>query len=293
MRPLPVPDATGVYTFPNDLISAHRDHQSRLAARRRAGDTLVIELTAPYGRNKYLIEERRPAGQPVVLIEPHHDDLGLSASGLFLAQPRPLTVITVFSRSTSVHPSVRAQYPDEDTISALRADESRELLRPWHGAQRLLGYADAVPPYHPYDPVVLDRVTADLEHVLAELPGTKLLAPAAVTRHPDHLLVHEAARRVGCRWFWDDVAFWQTYGLSADDRNLFHDRVGNDLTPELADITGVLLDKLTVLYLHASQLQPLAAMYRPLRYAWTTASNLRTAVGPIRFAERFYRLENP
>ncbi|MFI6457472.1 hypothetical protein ACIBF6_38690 [Streptosporangium amethystogenes] len=68
---------------------------------------------------------------------------------------------------------------------------------------------------------------------------------------------------------------------------------GDTLAPELVDITGVLLDKLTLLYLHASQLQPVEAMYRPLRHAWTIAASLRTAAGTACFAERFYRQETP
>lgn len=295
---LPVPDATGVYTFPDDLVRAHRLYQHELARRRDAGDPAVLQVTAPYDGRRYLIEERWPAGQPVIAIEPHHDDLALSASGLLLSRPRPLTVITVFTRTASAHLSVLAQHSGEAAISALRANESRQALRPLHARHQLLGYADARPPYRPYDPDVLDRVAADLEHIIGELRAhpdwrdLELLAPAAVTRHPDHLLVHEAARRAGCRWFWDDLAFWQTYALSADDRQLFDTRVGDELTPELTDITGVLLDKLTLLYLHSSQLQPTHAMYRPLRYAWTTAAELRNAAGPFCFAERFYR-RNP
>ncbi|MET8050425.1 PIG-L family deacetylase [Streptosporangium sp. NPDC005286] len=289
-RPLPTPDAIGVYTFPDDLANAHRAHQDRLTARRRAGDATVMEVTAPYGGHPYLIEQRHPVGQPVVVIEPHHDDLVLSASGLFLTRPRPLTVVTVFTRSTSAHRSALAEHPGEEAVSTLRAGESRQALLPVGADQRLLGYRDATPPYRPYDPAVLKLVTADLERVLAEVGAAELLAPVGVTRHPDHLLVHEAARRVGCRWFWEDVAFWQTYGLSTDDRQLFQERVGDSLVPELVDITSVLLDKLTLLYLHASQLQPLHAMYRPLRHAWTTAAALRPA-DPVCFAERFYRRE--
>ncbi|WP_328913173.1 MULTISPECIES: PIG-L deacetylase family protein [unclassified Streptomyces] len=288
---LPVPDAAGVYTFPDDLARAHQHHQDQLALRRSTGDRAVVQVTAPYGRGRYLIEQRRPSGRPLVVLEPHHDDMALSAGGLLLSRPRPLTVITVFTRSTSADRSVQQAHPGEDAISRLRAEESHQTLKALGAARTLLGHRDARPPYRPYDPAVLDQVTEDLEHALAGMGEAELLAPAAVTRHPDHLLVHEAARRLGCRWFWDDVAFWQTYGLSADDRHLFHARVGDSLAAELADITTVLLDKLTLLYLHASQLQPLRAMYRPLRYAWTTAAELRGDGDPVRFAERFYRWE--
>ncbi|MFI6496648.1 PIG-L deacetylase family protein [Nonomuraea typhae] len=285
--PLPIPDASGVYTFPDDLAAAHRAHQQRLSELRRTGDADLIEVIAPFDRRSYLIERRAPTGRPMVVLEPHHDDFALSASGLLLSRPRPITVVTVFSRSASAHATVLAQHSGVEGVSILREREAAQALLPLRAGQKLLGYRDATPPYQPYDPAALNLVTERLEHVLSELGDAELLAPAAVTRHPDHLLVHEAARRLGCRWFWEDLAFWQTYALSPDDRHLFNQRAGNALTPELIDITPVLLDKLTLLYLHASQLQPLQAMYRPLRHAWTTAA---TNAG---FAECFYREECP
>ncbi|GAA0974628.1 hypothetical protein GCM10009555_031160 [Acrocarpospora macrocephala] len=291
-RLLPTPDAIGVYTFPDDLATAHRTHQEQLARRRNHGDKTIIEITAPYDGQPYLIEQRHPAGHPVVVIEPHHDDLALSASGLFLTQTRPLTVVTVFSRSATAHASVRAQHPGEESISRLRAAESTQALRPLHGNQRWLGYHDAEAPYQPYEADLLDQVVADLEPALAELGDwreAELLAPAAVTRHPDHLLVHDAARRLGCRWFWEDSAFWQTYSLSSDDQHLFAARVGDTLVAEVVDITDVLLDKLTLLHLYASQLQPLSAMYRPIRHAWTVAQSVHGTSRDL-FAERFYRM---
>ncbi|GII78436.1 hypothetical protein Sru01_34180 [Sphaerisporangium rufum] len=288
-RTLPQPDDVGIYTFPQDLVQAHLAHQEALAARRDKGESSIIKVTAPYLQYTYLIEERRPQGRPVVAIEPHHDDLALSASGSFLARPRPLTVVTVFTNTNSADRTVRARRFDRTLISQLRAQESRQALRPLRACHHLLGHTDAVPPYGPYSRGDLDRVTADLEEILAGRGDAEILAPAAVTRHPDHLLVHEAAKRLGCRWFWEDVAFWQTYALSVDDLHLFYERTASVLSGELTDISDVVLDKLTLLYLHSSQLQPLHAMYRPIRYAWTTGSGLRAQKPSALYAERFYR----
>ncbi|MFD8288444.1 hypothetical protein ACFV2B_09430 [Streptomyces lavendulae] len=44
------------------------------------------------------------------MIERRHDDFALSASVHFFDHPRPLTVITVFNRSDSVHPSLENTY---------------------------------------------------------------------------------------------------------------------------------------------------------------------------------------
>lgn len=286
--PLPVPDATGIYDFPRALRKAHHDRQLLLAAEECDGAS-VARLTAPWDGDSYFIKAPEPRGRPLVVIEPHHDDTVLSAAGTLLAEARPLTVVTVFTRSVSAHAEVQTHHEGEEAISRLRADEGREALRAFDADQVLLGYPDARPPYQPYDPALLEKVTADLAAVCAAHEGAELLAPAAVTRHPDHLLVHEAARRLGCTSFWEDLAFWQTYGMSPDDQQLFTDRTGATLAPELSEITGTLLDKLTLLYLHASQLPSRRAMYRPIRHAWTTAAELRDTPHQARYAERFYR----
>ncbi|UUU44323.1 PIG-L deacetylase family protein [Streptomyces sp. NBC_00162] len=290
MTHLPVPDASGIYTFPNDIDRAHAAHSASLAARHAAGDHQVLELTAPYDGAIHHIEYRTPTGWPVLAIEPHHDDFALSASGTFLARPRPLTVVTVFSRSRSVHPSAEANYPTEEAVSELRAREGAAALAPFGAARRLLGSKDADPPYRAYEPGHLDQITEGLRALVAQNPGAELLAPAAVTRHPDHLLVHDAAVRLGCRWFWEDLAFWSTYALAGCDHHLFNTRHGSRaLRPELVGITPVVLDKVTVLRMHGSQMSPPRKQNRPIRHAWTVAADLLD--GGL-YAERFYRTEH-
>lgn len=285
---LPVPDATGIYGFPATLQAAHCAWLDESA---RADD--VMELIAPHNGDRYVTRARRPSGRPILVIEPHHDDLILSASGFLLQRPRPLTVVTVFTQSASVHPSLTDTYESIERVSALRAAEAAQSLRPLGAHHIELGYKDADPPYSAYGGRVLEEVTERLRTITAESPEAELLAPAAVTRHPDHLLVHEAARRLGCRWFWEDVAFWPTYALGADDQHLFKLRTKDALVPEFVDISSVVLDKLTLMRLHASQMQPLVSMYRPIRYAWTTAAALRDADPKALYAERFYRSMEP
>ncbi|MFG2112813.1 PIG-L deacetylase family protein [Streptomyces sp. NPDC048718] len=289
---LPVPDGTGIYTFPDDLHRAHHAHTQQLAARHRTHDHRVLEVTAPHTRVPYYLEARTPASHhPVLVIEPHHDDFALSASGAFLAHPRPLTVVTVFARSRSVHPALETTYADVDTVSELRDREGAAALAPFAARRHLLGHKDAEPPYRPYTPEALDRTTDELRRIVVAHPGAELLAPAAVTRHPDHLLVHEAAVRLGCRWFWEDLAFWSTYALAGCDQRLFRTRTGATMRPELVDITDVVLDKVTVLRMHGSQMYPARKTYRPIRHAFTTAADL--VDGPGLYAERFYRTEAP
>ncbi len=287
---LPVPDATGIYTFPDDLDQAHHQWTQHLLARHRAHDHHVIELMAPHSGQPHFIELRRPAGRPVLALEPHHDDFALSASGAFLARPCPLTVATVFTRSTSVHPTLEDAYSTESAVSHLRDREGAAALAPLAATRIALGHRDADPPYHPYDGNRLDQITEQLRTIVADHPDAELLAPAAVTRHPDHLLVHEAAVRLGCRWFWEDLAFWSTYALVGCDQHLFRSRTRATLVPSLVDITPVVLDKCTVLRMHGSQMYPARKMYRPIRHAWTVAADLLSSTGT--YAERFYRTES-
>ncbi|MFJ8164837.1 PIG-L deacetylase family protein [Streptomyces sp. NPDC096136] len=285
---LPLPDADGIYTFPTDLLTAHRSWMDSLT---RAKE--IMTLTAPLTLAPYWIEPRKPSGRPVVVIEPHHDDFVLSASGTFLARPRPLTVVTVFTRSRSVHPSLESTYNSVETVSGLRDREAAQSLLPLGAARVGLGHKDAEKPYRAPEPAQVDRITSELAEVLDGMDDAELLAPAAVTRHPDHLAVHEAARRLGCRWFWEDAAFWSTYRLSGCDRHLFRQRVRDVFEPELEDITATVLDKVTLLHMHGSQMHPARKMYRPIRHAHTVAANLLPDPDSRlrgQFAERFYRL---
>ena len=290
---LPVPDAEGIYTFPDDLVRAHEEWTDHLVERHRAHDDHVIELMTPCNGHPYFIELRHPAGRPVLVIEPHHDDFALSASGTFLAHPRPLTVATVFTQSTSVHPALEDTFTTEAAVSHLREREGAAALAPLAAERVLLGHKDAEPPYRPYNQDRLERITHELHEVIDAHPDAELLAPAAVTRHPDHLLVHHAAVRLGCRWFWEDLAFWPTYALAGCDQHLFRARTGPTLTTELVDITDVILDKTTVLRMHGSQMHPARKMYRPIRHAWTTATAIALPAGIGTYAERFYRTESP
>ncbi|WP_234434417.1 PIG-L deacetylase family protein [Streptomyces sp. NRRL F-5126] len=287
MPQLPVPDTDGIYRFPTDLLGAHQAWMAALEGGQ------IMDLTAPLTGAAYRITARRPTGRPVVVIEPHHDDFVLSAAGHFLTHPRPLTVITVFTRSRSVHPSLEPLHSDVESVSRLRDQEAASALRPLAADRVPLGHKDADPPYRAHPQLLTSTITGELAEVLKEHPEAELIAPAAVTRHPDHLLAHEAARRLGCRWFWEDVAFWPTYALAGCDRHLFHQRTGDTLTPQIADITGAVLDKLTLLHMHGSQMNPAPKMYRPIRHAYTVAADMLPAGrdnGSGTYAERFYRL---
>ncbi|GAA3283439.1 hypothetical protein [Streptomyces lavendulae] len=133
------------------------------------------------------------------MIERHHDDFALSASGHFFDRPRPLTAITVFNRSDSVHPSLENTYPGVEAASELRDSEAAQSLLPLGAARAGLGHQDAEKPYRAPDEAEVRQTTAGIAVVMDGMEDAELLAPAAATRHPDHLAVHETARRLGCR----------------------------------------------------------------------------------------------
>lgn len=288
---VPVPDAVGIYSFPSDILTAHEQWQRELASSREGG---LIELIAPLSGKRYLVKARTPpSGKPIMALEPHHDDLILSAGGYLLTQRRPLTVVTVFTRSNSVHPDISTTYASVDEISRLRAEESRQAFRTLQATHHMLGMKDADPPYKAYDPRDVDQFCNAVESLVRENGDADLIAPAGVTRHPDHLLVHEAARRLGCRWFWDDTAFYPTYAANVNDQHLFELRTKSILEDFVEDITNVVLDKLTLLHMYQSQMQPVREMYRVLRYNWTVAAKMLAPAANAdlnRFAERFFKL---
>jgi LmbE family N-acetylglucosaminyl deacetylase len=293
---VPEPDAKGIYAFPTALWRAHAGRQHELRAldgRHVACASLTPPLGEraplhPTGSIAHLVPVQGFSGEPIIALEPHHDDVVLSISGTLLATRRPARVVTVFTDTESARPEVAASAKSGQlTISALREQESAAALSVIAVERRTLGLADARPPYEARTSGFTTRLAEMISVAIDGWVG-ELFAPAAVTRHPDHLAVHEAARMLGCRSFWDDTAFWPTYGANVDDRMLFALRTGGALDIEHVDITAHVLDKLTLLLMYQSQMSPIE-MYRPLRYNWTVAREARAGARAMRFAERLHR----
>ncbi|MEV5989423.1 hypothetical protein AB0L85_31480 [Streptomyces sp. NPDC052051] len=276
-----MPDDTGIYT----LHRAHQTHTRQLATRHR--DHRVLEVTAPHTRDPYYLEARTPAGHPVLVIEPHHDDFALSASGTFLAHPRPLTVITVFTRSRSVHPALETTYADVDTVSELRNREGAAALAPFAARRHLLGHKDAEPPYRPYTPEALDRITANSAGSSPPTPAPNSSRPPPSPATPttsSSTRRRSASAAAGSGK--TSRSGPRTRSPAATSTSFVRVREAT-MRPELVDITDVVLDKVTVLRMHGSQMYPARKMYRPIRHAFTTAADLVDGSGL--YAERFYR----
>lgn len=291
---LPEPDEAGVHDYCRRIHEARAAWEAELSVH-GAGTGLTI--TSPLSGTTYTVPARATAGRLFVALQPHHDDLMLSAGGCLLAWCRPLVVITLFNRSGYTDPDLAmARGLDEDQVTGMRARESREALRGL--ADRLidLGERDARHPFTAVPGPRLDAIRRAVASRIDGLPDFDLIAPAGVSRHPDHLATHTIARDLGCRRYWDDTNFYTAYGASVADRELFERRVGGTLVPEVHDITGVVLDKMTRLMMYESQVRAVEDIYRVLRYNWSVASAAgRAAAGGYHgvYSERWFRLARP
>lgn len=262
---LPSPDGPGVYTFSELLWEMHE----------RVGSPVPTS------------EPRVGSGVPIVALEPHPDDLVLSCGGRLLLEGRELYVISVCSESRTVHPGLASGDEAPEEIAGARRAENRAALA-MLGAEILeLGWKDAGKPYRPTTGGRIEELLDEMDAVRARLPDSyELLAPAAVTRHPDHVLVHEAARRLGCRWFWEDVGFFPTYARSVEDRRWFTEGHGFGLVAEHTDISAAVLKKVAMLSEYRTQACSPEEITGVLRYAWAVGAEAGETGA---FMERNYR----
>lgn len=179
---------------------------------------------------------------PISLLQPHPDDVALSLGGVLRGKARRVSIYSVF---------------DDTEFRDKRREEDRLAAKLMNAELISLGMRDG----------------SGQEPELSPLDGL-IMAPAAVSRHADHLAVRAAAVKAGCHAFWEDVAFWGIYGSSVDDRVLFttRDRAFlNSLCVLALDITEGLEAKRQLLEVFSSQ-GPHA--WRPIRYARTIGFEL-------------------
>jgi LmbE family N-acetylglucosaminyl deacetylase len=203
-----------------------------------------------------------------VALQPHADDVALSLGGTLLQVSGAIDVITTHSASI-------------ENGGAERTAEDRRFAQSISARLQTLGVAErtsADPHDRGLDPAICGAITG-------HSPGTLLLAPAAVSRHPDHRAVMEASLALRCGILWEDVAFWGIYALSVDDRVLFSTRMAASLecyTLVAVDISCFVDQKDALLGLYRSQSLD---RWRPLRFAWTAARELDA---PFAFCERMF-----
>jgi LmbE family N-acetylglucosaminyl deacetylase len=208
------------------------------------------------------------ADKQITLLQPHPDDVALSMVASLARMKASPSIITVVSESA-----------DAET----RRAEDTAFAQACGGAVFSLGFAEHVSRMAVPNEIT-HEVRRSIDHRLS-IETAPLIAPAAISHHPDHRVVHVVAQEIGCRIFWEDVAFWGIYSSSIDDRVLFTRRGDIDLrTYSLVavDVTPFIATKAAALRFYRSQSSD---VWRPLRYAWTAARELGV---PFEYCERFF-----
>ncbi|HVM20444.1 MAG TPA: hypothetical protein VM307_10830, partial [Egibacteraceae bacterium] len=145
---LPEPDVHGVWSFGPTLLESHREHLARLAVavpQEELVTRAVPTAAALHDAEEWLSVRRRSRrGRPLVAVEPHADDMVLSAGGFALTCGRPLHTVTVFSEGSSLHYEydnvVRA---DRSTVTQWRHRESTTASELLSATSESLGLAEA------------------------------------------------------------------------------------------------------------------------------------------------------
>ncbi len=204
-------------------------------------------------------------GKRVLLLSPHPDDVAYSCGGLVdgVLQGSELALVTVFGRSTwALSKQLRAVGADE--VSAVRAEEDRRYCASRGMRLRALSYPDAS--LRGYDdvselgsPISADPVTESVcAAIAAEVAGARaevVLAPAAIGDHVDHLIVHEAARRIQddglmCL-FYEDIPYAAHLAADEVERVLTDERTMRPF--DSYDISPTLPAKIAGMWMYESQ----------------------------------------
>lgn len=299
-----VPEGDAIYKFGENLLRAFKDHQTYITKRfppgnhRRVSMPLLEYLSIPDEHQndiprEILATSQKPGGRQIIALEPHADDVALSVGGTLLNLNRPVCVLTIFSRSHNFHPDLHCYCNGTPgLITNLREAESKAAAVLMGAEHVSLGISEAKWPLQPPDLTRVDDLILMIRSKIAPYRDCELIAPACVSRHPDHVLTRLIAERLGCGWFWEDVDFYVNYARSVEDREYFLHRWSNRLVPEVQGIDHVLLEKLAIVLVYQSQYFPPTALAEVLRYNWAVAreSHRHGQCGAtVHFAERTYR----
>ncbi|MFL6245535.1 MAG: PIG-L deacetylase family protein [Thermoanaerobaculia bacterium] len=258
-------------------------------SREDRGDGLWSFLQGP---ETVAVTRRGTAGERLFVIEPHFDDAILSAGGRLLRVLAPVTVATVFSDSSVVHPQVApALARAELSARQLRRAESAAALRALAASGLELGRRDGeVEAAAPEELPAIARVIE--EQLFDAIPADALvLFPAGFGRNPAHLAVSAAATRFPFHALYEDIAPIGAYGRLTEEFWWTYDRlVRAGYQPSTIDIDDVLEQRVDLASIYRSQFS-----YRQARtlidYARGVAismPHLGESVPGFTFGERIY-----
>ena len=262
-----------------------------------------------------------PPARPLVAIEPHMDDIALSAGGRLLLRrgERPVVLLSVTRESNvSGYWTLQREFFDDAAITALREAESSLVAELAGGTHRTLGIPDAPLRYRPaaeWNAMTLmalqdglaaylafppqpDDVRALAQRLAAEvlpLEPAELWIPLGLGGHTDHRMTRDACV-VMIAEHWDrfaniPVLLYEDHPYSTYFPAQLEQIVrafaahGTRLTPQPADISSVFEGKVHLVGVYASQFKS-RAMEPKLR-----ERSRELGDGAV-LIERAHRLEN-
>ena len=224
----------------------------------------------------------------VMVIEPHMDDAVLSVGGLMLQRRGECEFLIVTIATRSVATSYRdldREFFDIETVSGIRKAESGIVARLLGGRHIPLGLADATLRYHPQNwtldwfrrhkpavymclqhapgPDELEQWTSTLAKAIDDLQPEEIWMPLGAGMHTDHQLTRHACLNIlranprlveqcVCRFF-QDVPYAADYPAHTAALIKTFGEAGARLDEERVDITTVMVEKMHLLSIYASQ----------------------------------------
>lgn len=205
--------------------------------------------------------------RPVLLLEPHSDDVAISVGGSLFRSRRPVTILTIFSESWHVCPALHRHELTDEQISDLRAREGRLYAENFLNGEHLcLRLREAS---WPWSEPELSRAAgiAAMIRSRVDVGRYEIWGPAGLSLHPDHRIVAEVAYILGA------AAYWQDYGANRDYSGSFDERVLlRGVENVLEDWDAVPIDETWV-----QKLLGMLAFQSQFQAAWQLATVMRRA----------------
>jgi LmbE family N-acetylglucosaminyl deacetylase len=262
-----------------------------------------------------------PPGRPLVAIEPHMDDVALSAGGRLLLRrgERPVVLLSVTRESNvSGYWTLQREFFDDAEITALREAESSIVAELAGGVHRSLDIPDAPLRYRPASewnaknltmlqdgfaayygfppqPDDIDALAKRLADEVLPLDPAELWIPLGLGGHCDHRITRDACiAMIAAHWdrfeaipilLYEDHPYSTYFPRQLEQIVAAFAARGTRLTPVPADITSVFDEKVRLVGVYASQFKSRAM-----------EPKLRERAGEIgggeALIERAHRLEN-